>query len=116
VWHTLLVYISLSHCLVLFAAETPENDGGDLLLSNDFLKGCLELFSVPSRGYETNSRTFPPKHLNIVDPLKENNNLGRSVSKGRSSFPLVRWGMASSSISHALTEIQVFHCCNDDEN
>ncbi|GMY25673.1 hypothetical protein FCV25MIE_20915 [Fagus crenata] len=63
-------------------AETPENDGGDLLLSTDFLKGCLEMFSVPARGYETNSRTFPLKHLNIVDPLKENNNLGRSVSKG----------------------------------
>ncbi|KAL4271425.1 hypothetical protein GQ457_13G027340 [Hibiscus cannabinus] len=26
--------------------------------------------------------TFPQKHLNIVDPLRENNNLGRSVSKG----------------------------------
>nr|XP_023892053.1 uncharacterized protein LOC112004059 [Quercus suber]POE61264.1 hypothetical protein CFP56_43666 [Quercus suber] len=63
-------------------AETPENDGSELLLGNDFLKGCLEKFSVPARGYETNSRTFPPKHFNIVDPLKENNNLGRSVSKG----------------------------------
>ncbi|KAG2686167.1 hypothetical protein I3760_10G164800 [Carya illinoinensis] len=63
-------------------AETPENDGSDLLHSNNFLKWCLEMFSVSSRGYESNSRTFPPKHLNIVDPLKENNNLGRSVSKG----------------------------------
>ncbi|KAK9986273.1 hypothetical protein SO802_031224 [Lithocarpus litseifolius] len=63
-------------------AETPENDGSELLISNDFLKGCWEMFSVPARGYETNSRTFPPKHFNIVDPLKENNNLGRSVSKG----------------------------------
>ncbi|KAJ4704269.1 PAP/OAS1 substrate-binding domain superfamily [Melia azedarach] len=62
--------------------ETPENGGGDLLLSSEFLKDCAEQFSVPSRGFETNSRTFPPKHLNIVDPLKENNNLGRSVSKG----------------------------------
>ncbi|XP_021620333.1 uncharacterized protein LOC110620779 isoform X2 [Manihot esculenta] len=62
--------------------ETPENGGFDLLLSNDFLKECVEMFSVPARAYETNSRTFPPKHLNIVDPLKENNNLGRSVSKG----------------------------------
>ena len=68
--------------MVNFAAETPENGGGDLLLSNDFLKGCVERFSVPSRGYETNHRTFQPKHLNIVDPLKDNNNLGRSVSKG----------------------------------
>ncbi|XP_039045447.1 uncharacterized protein LOC120185233 [Hibiscus syriacus] len=62
--------------------ETPENGGGDLLLSNDFLRECVEMFSVPSRGFETNSRTFPQKHLNIVDPLRENNNLGRSVSKG----------------------------------
>ncbi|KAJ0088925.1 hypothetical protein Patl1_31518 [Pistacia atlantica] len=62
--------------------ETPENGGQDLLLSTEFLKDCVEQFSTPSRGFETNSRTFPPKHLNIVDPLKENNNLGRSVSKG----------------------------------
>ncbi|XVE80759.1 hypothetical protein DITRI_Ditri15bG0006100 [Diplodiscus trichospermus] len=62
--------------------ETPENGGGDLLLSNDFLRECVEMFSVPSRGFETNSRSFPQKHLNIVDPLRENNNLGRSVSKG----------------------------------
>ncbi|XP_044472959.1 uncharacterized protein LOC123201491 isoform X2 [Mangifera indica] len=61
--------------------ETPENGGQDLLLSTD-LKVCLKQFSAPSRGFETNSRTFSPKHLNIVDPLKENNNLGRSVSKG----------------------------------
>lgn len=63
-------------------AETPDNGGEDLLLSTDFLKSCLEMFSVPARGYEANSRAFPIKHLNIVDPLKENNNLGRSVSKG----------------------------------
>ncbi|XP_021833122.1 uncharacterized protein LOC110772938 [Prunus avium] len=62
--------------------ETPENGGNDLLLSNEFLKECVQRFSVPSRGHETNYRTFPPKHFNIVDPLKDNNNLGRSVSKG----------------------------------
>ncbi|KDP22776.1 hypothetical protein JCGZ_00363 [Jatropha curcas] len=62
--------------------ETPENGTCDLLLTNDFLKECVDTFSVPARGYETNSRAFSPKHLNIVDPLKENNNLGRSVSKG----------------------------------
>ncbi|XP_039001898.1 uncharacterized protein LOC120128248 [Hibiscus syriacus] len=62
--------------------ETPENGAGDLLLSNDFLRECVEVFSIPSRGFETNSQAFPQKHLNIVDPLRENNNLGRSVSKG----------------------------------
>lgn len=63
-------------------AETPENVGADPLLNNDILRDCLDRFSVPSRGLETNSRTFVQKHFNIVDPLKENNNLGRSVSKG----------------------------------
>ncbi|XP_010515589.1 PREDICTED: uncharacterized protein LOC104791408 isoform X1 [Camelina sativa] len=62
--------------------ETPENGGEDLLLTSEFLKECMEMFSVPSRGFETNPRVFPSKYLNIVDPLKENNNLGRSVSKG----------------------------------
>ncbi|MCD9640701.1 hypothetical protein HAX54_026175 [Datura stramonium] len=62
--------------------EIPENDGGDLLLSNDFVRYCLDTFSVPSKGGELNSRTFLQKYLNIIDPLKENNNLGRSVSKG----------------------------------
>ncbi|GLU17866.1 hypothetical protein SLE2022_342160 [Rubroshorea leprosula] len=73
------IHISSSPKVVV---ETPENGGADHLLSNDFLKDCLEMFSVPSRGVENNLRTFPQKHLNIVDPLKENNNLGRSVSKG----------------------------------
>ncbi|CAH9142111.1 unnamed protein product [Cuscuta epithymum] len=62
--------------------EVPENDGGELLLDNDFLKYCANMFSVSSRAYDMNSRTFQQKHLNIVDPLKDNNNLGRSVSKG----------------------------------
>ncbi|XP_055812753.1 uncharacterized protein LOC129882479 isoform X2 [Solanum dulcamara] len=62
--------------------EMPENDGGDLLLSNDFVRYCLEKFSVPSKGGDLNSRTILQKYLNIIDPLKENNNLGRSVSKG----------------------------------
>lgn len=79
------IWNSKSFCLLL-AAETPENGGDDLLLGADFLKKCLEMFSVPARGYEANSRAFPIKHLNIVDPLKENNNLGRSVSKGKLLF------------------------------
>ncbi|VFQ69632.1 unnamed protein product [Cuscuta campestris] len=63
-------------------AEALENGGSDLLLSNDFLIHCAVTFSVPSREVGTNSQTFVLKHLNIVDPLKETNNLGRSVSKG----------------------------------
>ncbi|XP_060202614.1 uncharacterized protein LOC132631032 [Lycium barbarum] len=62
--------------------DMPENDGGDLLLSNDFIRYCLDLFSVPSKGSDLNSRTLMRKYLNIIDPLKENNNLGRSVNQG----------------------------------
>ncbi|CAA0842384.1 PAP/OAS1 substrate-binding domain superfamily [Striga hermonthica] len=62
--------------------KMPEGGCNHLLLSEEFLKNCLELFSVPSRGIEENSRAFKPKHLNIIDPLKENNNLGRSVHRG----------------------------------
>ncbi|KAK6935640.1 hypothetical protein RJ641_032670 [Dillenia turbinata] len=63
-------------------AEMPTNDGHDMLLQEEFLRNCLSLFSVPRKGHEANNRTFPLKHLNIVDPLKENNNLGRSVNRG----------------------------------
>ncbi|KAG6677943.1 uncharacterized protein LOC122294956 [Carya illinoinensis] len=62
--------------------EAPKDGGDDLLLSEEFLRNCVERFSVPTRGLETNSRAFPQKHLNIIDPLKENNNLGRSVNRG----------------------------------
>ncbi|CAF2019411.1 unnamed protein product [Brassica napus] len=62
--------------------DTPENGGQDLLLTSDFLNDCLVMYcNVPSQGLETNPRAFPSKYLNIIDPLKENNNLGRSVNK-----------------------------------
>ncbi|KAL7095141.1 hypothetical protein ACP275_10G005700 [Erythranthe tilingii] len=63
-------------------AEMPEDSDRDLLLSSDFLSSCVGMFSVPCRGNDKNSRGFQTKHLNIVDPLKESNNLGRSISKG----------------------------------
>lgn len=74
------------------AVEPPVASSEDLLFSTDFLKECTEEFSVPSKGFvSTSQRTFIRKHLNIVDPLKGNNNLGRSVSRGSiliSSFSL----------------------------
>lgn len=63
--------------------EMPKNRGGDLFLSKEFLSNSMEMFSVPSRVSESSSRTFLPKHLNIIDPLKEYNNLGRSVHRGK---------------------------------
>ncbi|KAG8371568.1 hypothetical protein BUALT_Bualt13G0101500 [Buddleja alternifolia] len=62
--------------------KTPESGWNNLMLSEEFLEKCTEMFSVPSREHEANRRAFQTKHLNIIDPLKENNNLGRSVHKG----------------------------------
>lgn len=73
------------HSVLCFTAEIPEDSGKDLLLTNDFLNSCLSMFSVPR---DKNSRGFISKHLNILDPLKEDNNLGRSVSKGKNCLLL----------------------------
>ncbi|KAL9253730.1 HESO1-like protein [Drosera capensis] len=62
-------------------AERAENGGGGFLLGDDFFKEFLDMFSVPPKTNEAISKIFTQKHLNIVDPLKDNNNLGRSVSK-----------------------------------
>lgn len=47
-----------------------------------FLRNCRDLFSLPIKAHEVEVHEFPIKHLNILDPLNEKNNLGRSVSKG----------------------------------
>eukprot|EP00257_Ricinus_communis_P026003 XP_025013417.1 uncharacterized protein LOC8259537 isoform X2 [Ricinus communis] len=62
--------------------ESPYNNGNELLLCPEFLKRCKEKFSVPIKAVENGGHEFSIKHLNILDPLKDNNNLGRSVSKG----------------------------------
>ncbi|XP_024981010.1 uncharacterized protein LOC112517871 [Cynara cardunculus var. scolymus] len=62
--------------------ESPVNQGMGGLLSGEFLKNCADMFMVPSKVSETYVRAFPMKYLNIIDPLKENNNVGRSVHRG----------------------------------
>lgn len=57
--------------------ERPPNCS-NLLLKVGFLRHCSKTLSVPFRAGDVFSR----KHLNIVDPLNDHNNLGRSVSQG----------------------------------
>ncbi|KAF5782262.1 putative polynucleotide adenylyltransferase [Helianthus annuus] len=65
------------------AAELLDDQGTrDVLLDAEFRKNCMDMFIVPCKGAEADLRTFSLKNLNIVDPLKEYNNLGRSVHKG----------------------------------
>ncbi|XP_058767443.1 uncharacterized protein LOC131641143 isoform X3 [Vicia villosa] len=60
--------------------EKPESDRGGLLLSKELLKNYRDMCSVP-KACETSPREFPIKCMNILDPLKSDNNLGRSVNK-----------------------------------
>lgn len=65
-------------------AEPPRKDGGDLLLSKLFLDACSSVYAVFPSGQENQGQPFVSKHFNVIDPLRINNNLGRSVSKGMS--------------------------------
>ncbi|KAL0668781.1 hypothetical protein Bca4012_031485 [Brassica carinata] len=62
-------------------AASPEN-GQELLLDQKFVRDCVKLYTAPTKPVETNGLEFPIKHLNIVDPLKYSNNLGKSVTIG----------------------------------
>ncbi|KAK1322797.1 hypothetical protein QJS10_CPA02g01566 [Acorus calamus] len=65
------------------AVELPWKDSGRLLLGQQFLDACNSVFSVFPGAQEQHGPPFAPKHFNIIDPLRMNNNLGRSVSKDR---------------------------------
>ncbi|KAH7864407.1 hypothetical protein Vadar_029284 [Vaccinium darrowii] len=63
-------------------AEHPRKDKGELLLSKLFLDACSSVYAVFPSGQENQGQRFVSKHFNVIDPLRVNNNLGRSVSKG----------------------------------
>ncbi|KAJ4786916.1 PAP/OAS1 substrate-binding domain superfamily [Rhynchospora pubera] len=64
------------------AAEAPEIPASDLLIQEDFVNRCLDRYQVKIPNKPNDIRGFFRKNLNIVDPLKPTNNLGRSVSRG----------------------------------
>ncbi|KEH35564.1 putative polynucleotide adenylyltransferase [Medicago truncatula] len=61
--------------------EKPECDGGEFLLSKELLKHYKDMCFVPKASV-TSPREFSIKFINILDPLKNDNNLGRSVNIG----------------------------------
>lgn len=63
-------------------ADSPRKDDGEILLSKMFLDACSSVYSVLPGGQENMEQSFICKHFNVIDPLRTNNNLGRSVSKG----------------------------------
>lgn len=63
--------------------DPPRKDGGMLLLTKAFLDECGSKYAVvPPYGRENPERRFVPKYFNVIDPLRADNNLGRSVNKG----------------------------------
>ncbi|KAL3615766.1 hypothetical protein CASFOL_040060 [Castilleja foliolosa] len=82
-WEAYCISLSEPVCVSLlpaFIVEMPEGSDTDLLLSSEFLTSCIGMFSVPAKIADI-SRGFQQQHLNIFDPLKDINNLCRSVSK-----------------------------------
>ncbi|CAL5079919.1 unnamed protein product [Urochloa decumbens] len=72
--------ISLSS-LPELVTEPPDTNDEGFLLREEFLKEWAEAFTVTFRNCEKNPQVFSRKFLNIVDPLNQSNNLGRSVRK-----------------------------------
>ncbi|KAJ7549668.1 hypothetical protein O6H91_07G061700 [Diphasiastrum complanatum] len=69
--------------LPYMAVQPPRRDGGELLLGNEFLISCSQAYaSVPYDQEGQVHQTFTSKFMNVIDPLRVTNNLGRSVSKG----------------------------------
>ncbi|XP_022929817.1 uncharacterized protein LOC111436320 isoform X1 [Cucurbita moschata] len=89
-------------------AEPPCKDGGELLLSKLFLEACSSVYAVFPGGLEFQGPPFVSKHFNVIDPLRVNNNLGRSVSKG--NFFRIRSAFAFG----AKRLARLFECPRDD--
>ncbi|KAL8139927.1 hypothetical protein V2J09_005948 [Rumex salicifolius] len=64
-------------------ADPPRKDGGALFLRKTFLDTCRFYYSVCPSTPEFMEK-FSAKHLYVIDFLRINNNLGRSVSRGNS--------------------------------
>lgn len=84
-WETYCVGITgpvLISSLPSVVTVTPEDLRNEFLLSEDFPRTFREMISDSTTALETAACGFPIKHLNILDPLKFSNNLGRSVNEG----------------------------------
>ncbi|XP_037418910.1 uncharacterized protein LOC119283472 [Triticum dicoccoides] len=71
--------------LIVEGLNVPSDD---LLFDKEFLENSVQKASAPPRNSDARYSKFRVKCLNIIDPLKECNNLGRSVN--RANFHRIR--------------------------
>ncbi|KAK7353539.1 hypothetical protein VNO80_18988 [Phaseolus coccineus] len=60
--------------------ETPECDQGGFLLQKELLRNYRDMCSFSIRASENVTPEFPVKLMNILDPLRNDNNVGRCVN------------------------------------
>ncbi|KAJ0259451.1 NTP_transf_2 domain-containing protein [Hirschfeldia incana] len=68
--------------LISSLPDMTEIEHREVVLNEKFVRECMEFYSFSTKAVEANGHIFPVRHFNIVDPLKHNNNLGRSVTQG----------------------------------
>ncbi|KAL8050078.1 hypothetical protein ABFS82_06G059200 [Erythranthe guttata] len=78
--------ISLDGLIILEAlpdvvVQRPQIED-DMLLGEDLIQRCKNYFSIPIRAVRAEGGQFQLKPINILDPLNDENNLGRSISLG----------------------------------
>ncbi|CAM0873084.1 unnamed protein product [Alopecurus aequalis] len=71
--------------LIVEGTSIPRDD---FLFDKEFLENSVEKAYLPPRNFDACCTKFRLKYLNIIDPLKECNNLGRSVN--RANFNRIR--------------------------
>ncbi|KAL8171443.1 hypothetical protein V2J09_023247 [Rumex salicifolius] len=81
---------------------TPPDNSDEMLLSAEFLKKCREAYSFATGINQTGGPSFHVKFLNVIDPLRNNNNIGRSVHKASFNRIKFAFGFATENLKAIL--------------
>lgn len=95
----------------LLAAETPECDQSGFLLKKEFLKKHRDMCSSSIRASETVTPEFPVKLMNILDPLRNDNNVGRCVNLGNCAHLSINGSWSSCFVLNLLYTFNTSYEC-----
>ena len=94
-----------------YPANQSDNVDDGLLIGKDFLANSKAMFSHPTTTSGLKVAGFLIKNLNVLDPLKDDNNLGRSVSRGKCFCLPCLLLIGNLLISWKQEEARIFCCC-----